>query len=165
MSEPGEVGPLTSGVLQLRRLVAESAAFQARVGATDDVDARLKVKTWDYEDDPVLLQNARPFACVWPADRQDFDQVAGGGQNWLAGHGDVVLILTDRDRHPGDREASGTDFAGWVDEVLADIVAAAGLSDRMAITAVKLLQRPLRTATRDEPSTGAFWQVAFVVSW
>jgi len=164
-STAGEVGQMTSGVLQLRRLVAESIAFQQRVGAADETAALKRIKTWDYEDDPVLLQSARPFAVVWPADRQDFEMVAGGGQNWLEGHGDVVLILTDRDRHPGAREQSGTDFAGWVDEVLADIAAASGLSDRMTINRIQLLQRPLRTATKDEPSAGAFWQAAFVFSW
>lgn len=165
MSEPEEVGPITSAVYQLRRLVAESAAFRTRVEAEDAEAAKAQIKTWDYEDDPVELQKARPFACVWPADKFDLAQVAGGGQSLFSSGGDLVLILTDIDRHPDDREASAADFAGWVDTILLEIAAVAGVDDRLCIRRVTFLQRPLRTATKDEPSAGAFWQTALLIEW
>jgi hypothetical protein len=164
MSEPEEVGPITSSIYQLRRLVAESAAFQTRVEAADATAALAKIKTWDYEDDPVALQRARPFACVWPADRFDLVQISGGGQSLFSGQVELVLILTDIDRGSGDREVSGANFAGWLDLVLQDVAAAAGVDDRVPIKHVTFLQRPLRTATKDEPSSGAFWQAAFLVT-
>jgi len=165
MPEPYEVGPITSAVYQLRRLVAESAAFQTRVGAADVAAAKAKVITWDYEDDPVNLQKARPFGGVWPADKFDLVQVAGGGQSLFSSGGELVLILTDIDRHPDDREASAADFAGWVDTILLEIAAIAGVDDRLCIRRVTFLERPLRTATKDEPSAGAFWQTALLIEW
>jgi len=166
MSQPEEVGLITSSIYQVARLVSESSAFQTRVGAADAAAALLNVTTWDYEDDPVALQAARPFACVWPADKFDLTQVAGGGNSLFSGQMEVVLILSDIDRAPGDRSASAANFAGWLDRVLADVAAAAGIDDRVPIKHVSFLQRPLRTATKDEPSAGAYWQAAFLlVCW
>jgi hypothetical protein len=159
-----EKGLITSAVYQLRRLVAESAAFQTRVEAADAEGALVHIKTWDYEDDPVAVQAARPFACIWPADKLDFDQLSGGGNSLFGGVIDLVLILTDFDRQPGDREASGADFAGWIDEVISDLAALAGVDDRIAIRRMTFLQRPLRTATKDEPSAGAYWQAALLLT-
>lgn len=158
-----EKGPITSAVYQLRRLVAESAAFQARVGAESAEAAALKVKVWDYEDDPLELQRARPFAVVWPADQFDIDQLAGGGHPLFAGRMQLVLILTDVDRHPGDREASGDDFAGWIDELLLEMAAMAGVNDYMPISHVGFLRRPMRTATKDEAAAGAYWETFLLV--
>lgn len=165
MTEPLEKGPITSAVYQLRRLVAESAAFQSRCGAADSAAAKKRVKCWDFEDDPILLQKARPFAVIWPADRFDLDQVAGGARNWLLGGGDLVLIISDVDRAAGDREASGAEFAGWIDAVLIDMADLAGDDDRIQLRHISFLRRPMRTATKDEASAGAFWEVAFLVSW
>lgn len=164
MTLPQEVGLITSGVYQLRRLVSESTAFQTRVEAADATAAALKVKVWDYEDDPAALQRARPFACVWPADQFDMTQVAGGGQSLFSGGMDLVLILTDVDRAPGDREASGDNFAGWLDLVLQDIAALAGVDDHLPIKSIRFLQRPARSAAKDEPSAGAYWEAAILVS-
>ena len=165
MPETYEVGPLTSSVYQLRRLVAECVSFQERVEAEDADGAKEHIKTWDYEDDPVELQRARPFACVWPADRFDLERIAGGGQSLFGSGGQLVLILTDVDRHPDDREASAAEFAGWLDKILLEMAAIAGVDDRLCVRRVSFLSRPLRTATKDEPSAGAYWETALMIEW
>lgn len=165
MPDSLELGPLTSAVYQLRRLLCESAAFRERVGAADEAAALPHVKTWDFEDDPAALQAARPFAAVWPADEFELARIAGGGQSLFDGGGELVLILTDYDRQPGDREASAWDFCGWLDKVLLEIAALAGVDDRLPIRHVSFLRRPLRTATKNEASAGAFWETALLVTW
>lgn len=160
-----EIGPLTSAVYQLRRLVSESASFQQRVGAADAAAALEHIKIWDYEDDPVALQAARPFACVWPAEKFDISQVSGGGRSLFGSGGELVLILTDYDRRPEDREASAWDFAGWIDKILLELADLFGVDDRLNCRRMTFLQRPLRTSTKDEVSAGAFWQTALLVEW
>jgi hypothetical protein len=162
---PSEVGPLSSGVYQLQRLVAESAAFRARVAIADVTAAKAKVKIFEYEADAATIANERPYACVWPGEKLDLAAVSGGANTLFRPSGELVLILTDNDRHPGEREASAADFVGWVDQVLLDILAAAGVDDRMTIRHVSLAARPARTPTKDEASAGAFWDVVWVVHW
>ncbi|HUT14437.1 MAG TPA: hypothetical protein VMY42_28385, partial [Thermoguttaceae bacterium] len=108
-------GPITRSVLALRRLVATSTAFRRRVGVADEAQAHAKIHLFEFLDDgPQEIHASRPFAAIWPGDNLDLSQTAGGARNWMRAGGDLVLLLTDRDRYPKDRTLSGLDFAGWV---------------------------------------------------
>jgi hypothetical protein len=160
-----EKGLITSSILQIARLVSESAAFQTRVGAATAAEALPKVHLFEIDDtDPEALTEARPFALVWPADAFDMQCIAGGGNSLFKGHMQVVLVLSDNDRVAGDRAASALDFAGWIDAVVLDIVSAAGVDDRATIHEIRFMLAPSRTPTKDEPTSGAYWDVAFLLT-
>ncbi|HEY4760945.1 MAG TPA: hypothetical protein VIH42_10235 [Thermoguttaceae bacterium] len=158
-------GPITDSVEQLRRLLAQSAAFQERIGVEDAETANTKIFMYEYEDDPVTLKEMRPFAAIWPAGEFDLSQHAGGSKNWLMGRGDLILLITDIDRAEGDRVASAENFISWLDEVLMDIAELNGQDDYLPIRKVSFHQPPARNTTKDEPSAGAYWHVSFLVSW
>ncbi|MFO8015256.1 MAG: hypothetical protein R6X20_18395, partial [Phycisphaerae bacterium] len=61
-------GPISGMALGLRRLVAESAAFQRERGVADAAEAEPHVKLFSYEvPDPKEMKEARPFAAIWPS--------------------------------------------------------------------------------------------------
>jgi len=159
-------GPITRSVLALRRLVAVSTAFRRRVGVADEAAAHKKIFLFEYADDDLTeLHAARPFATIWPADRLDIEQTAGGARNWMRAGGELVLQLTDRDRYPRDRTLSGLDFAGWIDRVVFDDVRSlAGSNDYLTINHVSFLQTITHNPRADDPA-GAYWHCALLVRW
>ena len=163
MSSPG---PITDSVAQLQRLVAESTAFQTRIASVDPAVIAAKILSYDYLDDPVAIKELRPFAVVWPGENLTISRYAGGSQSWLkVDRGDLILILTDKDNFPNDRSQSAADFVGWVDQVLMDIIAGAGKDDRLTISEISFKYPPARNSVKDEQAAGAYYSVAFLVSW
>ncbi len=174
----GAIGPLTGGVLGLERLVAESAFFRGRDGidAGADLDlAKQHIFLFDFfKEDPDEIQRARPFAALWPADLLNLQEISPGAKYFLEPGGELVMVLTDRDRYPGltNRRQSGLDFCTWVDQVLLDIAAAAGTDDvagteaqRLNIREIRLLQGVAHSHPKDAPSAGEFWHCAFLICW
>jgi hypothetical protein len=160
-----QVGFFTSSVYQLQRMVSESAAFQERRGLSSAAEALPHVKVFEYEATAEEIRKARPFACVWTGDKFEASPIGAGAAPPMRVSGDVVLILTDNDRFPGDREKSADDFIGWIDLVFADLLEKSGVDDRLSIQGVTLLQRPSRTPTAEEATAGAFWDAAFSIHW
>lgn len=159
-------GPMTGSVLGLQRLIVDSPAFQRRCGVENASEAEQHVHLFDYEADPVTLQAARPFAAIWPADELDYSVIAGGVRNLFSSSGGLVLVLTDRDRYPRERNRSGLDFCGWIDEIVwRDMLGHAGEDDRLAVGAVRLQQGFRHSPVEDEASAGSYWHVSFLVDW
>lgn len=158
-------GVITTPILGLERLVAESTAFQRRRKVSNDVEARKHIHLFDYEDHPNTLKRARPFAAIWPADPVILSTIAGGTRNWMIAAGDLVLILTDNDNFPGrdNRRRSGLDFAGFVEGVIRDVRNNAGRDDRLNVRGLETILFA-HSASRDAPS-GEFWEAAFQVHW
>jgi len=158
-------GMLTGPVLGLQRLVAESVAFQRRTKAANDQDAKRHIKLFRHRDDVYGFRSDRPFAAIWPTDDADFDQYAGGSQIYMSAGGALMLYLTDFNRHPGDDEQSGLDFCSWVDEVMHEVAAGAGVSDRLPIRNIRLHLCPAPPRDQDRPTVGDYLSCNFVVSW
>ncbi|HUX14940.1 MAG TPA: hypothetical protein VMW52_00620 [Phycisphaerae bacterium] len=164
MTSPKITGIITAGVHGVVRMVAESRAFQRRVGAADDHEARKHIKRWDFRNDEELLHDARPFAAVWPADRYQQTQYAGGEQNWLKGSGGFVLLLTDKDNLPVEqRDESGDDFAAWVDEVVNDLRGLVGRDDHLMVREISLLRPIAHSPDWEKGEDYSYWHVAIVL--
>ena len=161
--------PLTSAILGLDRLVAESAAFQARVEAADDTQAREKIDLFEYDESPAVLGAHRPFAAIWPK-QTTWRSVVGGVCNEFDTSGTLVLLLTDKNRHPGDkpanRRASALDFSEWIGTVIQEICEHAAEDDQLDFHVVSLGEEggPHRTPKADEPGGSAWW-AQFEVHW
>jgi hypothetical protein len=158
-------GPLTSSVMELRRLLAQSPAFQKRV-ATSTVPADDKIFMYDFEDNPTTLKNLRPFAVIWPSQDFEIGVYAGGAQNYLkVNSAGLILILCDLDRVPGDRTASAADFIGWLDAVIMDLMNLNGQDGYLPINKIAFQQPPARNSTKDEAAGGAYWHVSLLITW
>lgn len=163
MTYPAATGPITEGVFGLARLLRESAAFRALVGADDEATAEGSIWLWDLRtEDPLVLQRLRPFAAIWPADQLDLSQYAGGSQIWLAGGGAVVLLLTDVDRDLSARASAAYQFHNAIDTILTEILDGAGLDDRLPIRFAGFLQAPAHSPLKDRGSDGDYWHVAYL---
>jgi len=168
----GTDSPLVIAVEEAARLVYESTRFQARVGAADAAAAAAKVFLFELEvDDPIDLEKLRPFALVYPS-RVRWTKEACGDGGAFDGSGEIVVQLTDVARFPGrGREArvvSALDFAQWAGEVMQDVAAAAGHSDRLQ--AIEIVQGEetggfYRSPTKDEKATGSYWWAEFRIRW
>lgn len=164
-------GPITSAVLAVERMLLESEAFRRRVAGEAEGTyqaARDKIFLFWLRDDPPALARQRPFAVVAPADQLDLTQYAGGQRNYLRAGGQIVVILSDRERYEDarlDGRQSGLDFCGWVDEVLRDLHQMAGRDTFPSLSEITLLSKPARVDPRDEPSGRRYWDCALLLSW
>jgi hypothetical protein len=162
-------GPLTGSVLALERMLSNCEAFRTRVGAATVAAALPHIHLFGYEDDPADIQAARPFASIWLADQWTLDQYAGGQRISMTCAGQLVLLLTDTDRHQTDRRASGMDFCGFVDKVLlflkdhSNDEADAGGGVYLSINRLSFLVGPRHSATKDEASEGSYWHTAILI--
>lgn len=155
-------GSISGSLLKLRTLLSESDGFQDFVSAADAAAALLKIKLLTYSDAPHDIQDARPFAAIWPADRFDMEAVSWGGANYLSPGGDIVLLLTAEGH---DTEADAMDFVCHVDEILNDLRDGSGVDDALPISRLRLLTGFAHSPPQDEQSAGAYWHVGFMVSW
>jgi len=161
-------GPIDASLLAAERLLAESTAFQRRGGWANAAEARQQgIYLFEtFEENPAQLHRRRPFAAIWHADASDLEQYAGGQRNFLEPSGELVLMLTDRDRYPANRRQSGLDFCGWLSQVLCrDMAGHSAVSDRLPITAMRWLVRPTHSPALDEPSAGAYWHCGVLLTW
>ena len=158
-------GPFTGGVVGLHNMLIASTAFRAFLGVETEEQAAARTYLFDLDREPAELARLRPFAVIWPADRLDLDQYAGGQQNYLAGSGELVLVLTANDDHPKDSREGGLAFAAKLDAILLDLAGAAGRSDNLSIGRVGLFSRITHNPREDEAAAGSYWHAAFLVSW
>lgn len=160
-------GPITGMALGLRRLVAESEAFQRERGVGNSAEAEPHVKLFSYEvPDPKDIKEARPFAAIWPS-ALTWEKFAGGDRNHLRPSGDLVLLLTANDTTGSEVDETDADlaFAGWIDRVIGDVAKRAGQDDRLSVLSI-VGADPLvrRSASKDDPG-GAYLWAQFTVSW
>lgn len=164
-------GPITSAVLAVERMLVESEAFRRRVAGEAEGTgnaAREKVFLFWLHDDPATLARLRPFAIIAPADQLDLQQYAGGQKNYLRAGGQILVILSDRERQTDPRpdgRLAGLDFCGFVDEVLRDLRGMAGRDTFPQLSEITLLQKPVRVDPKDAPSAGRYWDCAFLLNW
>lgn len=158
-------GPITGGVVGLHNMLVASTAYRAFLGVENEKEASKRTYLFDLDRPPAELARLRPFAVIWPADKLDLEQYAGGEQNFLGSSGELVLVLTDNDKHPKDSTAGGLTFAASLDAILADLAGAAGRSDNLAIRRISLFSRILRNPREDEASAGAYWHAGLLVGW
>lgn len=162
------VGPLTGSIQALERMLSYCPAFQTRVEAATAAEALKHIFLFDYEAETAAeLRRARPFAAIWPADRLDLDQVAGGQRIAVKCSGELVLLLTDTDRHPGmeRRRESYLDFVGWVDQIILWLKDHSNESDYLTISKISFLQGVAHSPKKDEKSEGAYYHCALLVEW
>jgi hypothetical protein len=158
-------GPITGGVVGLHNMLVASTAYRDFLGVDSEEAASARTYLFDLDRQPAELVRLRPFAVIWHADKLDLEQYAGGQQNFLQGSGELVLVLTDNDRHPKDSNAGGLDFAAKLDAILLDLAGAAGESDNLSIRRVGLFSRILHNPREDEASAGSYWHAAFLIGW
>lgn len=157
-------GPMTDSILRLERMLLDCPAFVERVKGGNEKEWRRSIKLFEYEDDPLLVKKARPFAAIWPADEMDFNEFAAGSKSWLRGGGELVLTLTDNDNNPGDVRAAWFDFAGWVDSVFMDLMGRSGRDQSLDISSLRWLQKPVHSP-RNEPQGEWYFWTSWLVGW
>lgn len=158
-------GPITGGVYGLQRLVAESMAFQRRVGASGHIDAQNYVHRWMLMGGPAALKAKRPCAILWCIDPTWEKQAE---RNLFVRGTELALVLSDIDRAPTDRSKSGDDFCEWVDEVLQQIAERAGVDDRLVVRRLGTFdprdESPIRHSRDwDNKVQDAYWDAWFRV--
>ncbi len=158
-------GPLTSSLLGLRTILAESADFQEFVGAADAAAAEAKVHLFDYEAEPEDLAAERPMATIWLADAFSMEAIAWGDRAMLDPGGDLVLEIQSGDEAAADREAGYWAFVTWMDKIITALRDRAAVNDYLTIRAIRQLYAPRRSPPEDDPSTSGYWHCALVVSW
>ena len=161
-------------VVELRRLVAQSAAFQSRTGTHSESEAGEKVFMFDKEsDDPadmLALVRCRPCAVIWP-ETWRWDADAAGERNYGDPVGGLLLLLIDDALLPGraqeQRHQSALEFSDWVGNVIEEVLAHAGETDYLDIRTVTAAAEdgPFRTPTDQEASGGAAWWMRLHVQW
>ncbi len=130
--------PLLQAVRKLRRMVALSAAFQARSGLSyDDIhDQRVWTEYVPGQDEliretqnPAAVAPVMPFATIWPISFGSHD-VAGGSQVAMLPDGILHLYIavqpldTILDWNERREEA-----IGFLDQVVQDVAAVSGAND------------------------------------
>lgn len=131
-------GIITGGVFLVARMLAETPAFQRRVGAADWFGALAHVKRWRHSDDPRVIEASRPFAVIWP-EEVSLTRFAGGSRDAHQRAGVLALVLSDVDRRTRESgEDSGDEFAGWVDQVINELAAKGDVNDRPSLRLITL---------------------------
>lgn len=159
-------GIIAVGVDGLRRMVAECPAFQQRVRKDTVPAASKKVHRYCFStQDRKEMESARPFALIRLPEEVELQQQGGGARNLMIGGGEVLLVLTDRDRDPNDWDASTEKFVTWIDAVLTYLAVHAGEDDRLDINSIRVFQNISHNRPEEAVGGGGYWDATFLVSW
>lgn len=164
------VGLHTTTILGLERLLLESPAFLSWTNSPNYWTARKRIKQFSFAEDPQLMQGARPFALCLSAEQASLMAVGFGQSTDFWPEAQAALLLTDVDRTPdldprADRREDYLRFSGHCDRILADLRELAGVDDRLPIHRTSTAWPITHSPTRDDPSAGAYWHAAFLISW
>lgn len=157
-------GFITAPKQALIDILAESPAFQAKVGASAPSDARAYIHT-NY----LLVDNhalERPYAIVATA-AGDYDLRSGGARNFLRPQGTLWLYLCDQYRSADSAEDIRL-FENYCGEVLDEIAELAAVDDRLAIAAIAIAVPPTRSERWMEGLGGAareYCEASFTIDW
>lgn len=157
-------GPIALPKSLVRDMLANSATFQARVGAFNAAGAYPKIfRTFVRRDDDEH-RSLRPYATVLTTPQVQYVLDSGGDKNYLLPEGTVGVLLLDNDRYETDIDASSTDFENFVGGVLVDLEAQAAVSGNLAVIGLELLS--IRRLPEDvERAQGCWWEALLGVRW
>jgi hypothetical protein len=150
---------------KLCELVAESSAFQTRVGVASAADA------WPWIHFPFArrsieaidgLKKPAAIVSIAPGYRRGRIAVASAWPQQAV----MELILADDDHYPDDPESSAFDFCNFVDGVIQNLMAVQASGTRLPIEAIELTVRPECTPLRQAGAKGSeYWSTLLTVHW
>jgi hypothetical protein len=157
-------GPIAKPLQLLVDLLAASSSFRARAGATTDDEARkrlhwphLAVEIWEVE---------RPCAVIMQAKGSPKARwKASGGRNLLRWSGQLDVLIADNDRFPDDLQESQIDFETYLGCVMDDVRRYAAEDDKLAVSAIDVVEPAAYSNLIDLPSVTPFWIAKFRVDW
>ena len=155
-------GPSGGAMQRLAGMVAQSITFRMRAGVAT-VEQALQRVHYPYLHAPDQ-KSMRPFAMIESRD-YGWSFIAGGDQHFLWPDGALVLTLADNDKYPNSERDGFIHFMNFVDGVLTDLAALAGVDDNLALTGIEQVQPALRTKPSDEAQGDVYWSWRGSVPW
>ena len=154
---------------ELRRLVAQSATFQARVDqAGNPALAAKRIYLGGNWLDGVDVDGhalARPYAIVMRPPGPLWALAAGGDKNYLRRRGNLWLYLADNSRFPNDPDDDQTDFCNFVGGVDEDMAALAGYDTWLPIASIELVGTPQHSPIELGDPGSKWWQAWYGLEW
>lgn len=113
------------------------------------------------------LYDRMPLAVIGNGQQWQMPTVAGGAGNYMRPAGQLALIIADRDRYPDSLEASQRDFENRLGDLMDDLAALSGRSDRLAMDLIEQFIPPsLPPEEETDANPGRVWWAAgYLIDW
>lgn len=164
--------PIASGTSSLAQqiagaetLLADSAAFRARLGVSSAAEAQRRIFAGEVElprNSPpdATLASLRPFVLL-VEDAHGYVQIGADSQIQLGCTGGVLAIFQDNPRFPDNHKASFYDFAEYLGGVIDDVAQMSGQDDYFPFVAIEQVNFCERVA-RSHRASDDFWIASYL---
>ena len=154
-------GTLSEPFAQLRTVISQSAAFQARVGAANAAEALPYIHVYLGSDD--RFTSVPKPAVVLTYREAGYTQIASGPT--FMGGGTIWMVFLD-DAKEDTEEDSFLDFCNFVGGVIDNLAETGGVDSFINHGELPMVEAPNRTAPNErQEDSNDYWRCIYAFNW